>query len=362
MDSLYFIYDVNIQIDGEKMKKIRIGILGAADIAYRRFLPALKKIDNFEFIGVAIADYYEWNEGYDKISYELLLTKKKEKAQKFIDCYGGKIFVGYENMLRSQEIDAVYVPLPPSLHYYWCYKALSLGKHVLAEKPCTTNLKNTMELVDLAKQKGLVINENYAFCMHKQIQRIKELIEGETVGEVRLLRSAFGFPHRAETDFRYKRKMGGGALLDCGGYVLKIAQLFLKDDIRVLTSIMHNTEKHDVDVFGSAVLIDQSNTEAQIAFGMDNSYKCELEIWGSKASIFAPRIFTPPAELETKIIIKGQNEEIVTVEPDDQFIHAIEFFYTCMIDGEKREAAEKEIVAQSKLVEEVREKNSFFYY
>ena len=339
------------------MEKIRIGILGAADIAYRRFLPALKKVDTFEFVGIAVADYKEWGEGYDEMSYESLLSEKKEKAQKFVDCYGGKIFVGYENMLRSKEIDAVYIPLPPSLHYNWGKKALLLGKHVLAEKPCTTNWQNTLELVNIAKKNDLVINENYAFTMHKQIQKIKELIKKGTIGEVRLIRSAFGFPHRAETDFRYKKEMGGGALLDCGGYVLKIAQLFLKEDIHVLTSALHNTQKHDVDIFGSAVLMDESNTEVQVAFGMDNSYKCELEVWGSKACLIAPRVFTPPAELETSIIIKGQNEEVIMVEPDDQFMHAIEFFYACVFDKDKREAAEKEIIAQSRLIEEVREKN-----
>lgn len=339
------------------MEKIRIGILGAADIANRRFLPALKKVDNIEFVGVAVADHNEWGEGYDEKSYEPLLIGKKEKAKKLVECYGGKIFVGYENMLRSKEIDAVYIPLPPSLHYKWCKKALLLGKHVLAEKPCTTNWKNTSELVNLAKKNDLVINENYAFTMHRQIQEIKELIKKGTIGEVRLIRTAFGFPHRLDTDFRYNKEMGGGALLDCGGYVLKATQLFLKEDIHVLTSVLHNTEKHDVDIFGSAVLMDENKTEVQAAFGMDNSYKCELEIWGSKACIIAPRVFTPPAEFETSIIIKGQNEEIITVESDDQFMHAIEFFYACMFDKDKRETAEKEIIAQSRLIEEVREKN-----
>lgn len=335
------------------MEKVRIGILGASDIAYRRFMPALKNVDSFEFVGVAVADWYERGEGYDALSYQDVLADKKEKAQKFIDGFGGKIFVGYENMLRSPEIDAVYVPLPPSLHYQWCHKALSLGKHVLSEKPCTTDLKHTTELIALAQKADLVINENYAFCMHRQMRKIKELIETGAIGDIRLIRSAFGFPYRSETDFRYHKDKGGGALLDCGGYVIKAAQFFLQDDVRVLTASLHNVEKHDVDMYGSAVLADQSNQEAQIAFGMDNSYKCDLEIWGSKACIMAPRIFTPPAEMETQIIIKGQTEEIISVEPDDQFSHTIEAFFDCINDREKRKSAEKEILNQSRLIQEV---------
>lgn len=336
------------------MKKIRIGILGASDIAYRRFLPALKKVGCLQFAGVAVADYYERGEQYDESSYAPLLVQKKEKAQKFIDLLGGQIFVGYENMLRSDEIDAVYIPLPPSLHYGWAHKALTLGKHVLCEKPCTVNLKDTMELAALAEEKGLAINENYAFTMHRQISVVQELIRGGRIGELRLIRSAFGFPHRNAADFRYDKKMGGGALLDCGGYVLKAAQLFLGGEIQVAMSVLHHTKEHDVDVYGSAVLMGRNGMEAQLAFGMDNSYKCELEVWGSRACILAPRIFTPPAEMETQILIKGQDEEILKVEPDDQFIHAIEFFAACMESGEERKRARDEMIAQGRLIEEVK--------
>lgn len=341
---------------GYKMGKIRIGVLGAADIACRRFLPALKKVDCFQFAGVAVADFYEWGGQHDERSYASLLVQKKEKAQKLIDLFGGRLFVGYESMLRSEEIDAVYIPLPPSLHYEWARKALTLGKHVLSEKPCTVNLKDTMELMALAEEKDLAINENYAFTMHRQIGAIQEVIRGGAIGELRLIRSAFGFPHRSATDFRYDKKMGGGALLDCGGYVLKAAQLFLDEGIEVLTSVLHHTKDHDVDVYGSVVLMDGNGSEAQLAFGMDNSYKCELEIWGSKACILAPRIFTPPAEMETQILIKGQSEETLRIAPDDQFMHAIEFFAVCIENGEKRRTARNEIITQGQLLEAVETK------
>ncbi|MCM1326763.1 MAG: Gfo/Idh/MocA family oxidoreductase [Bacteroidales bacterium] len=339
------------------MKKIRIGILGASDIAYRRFLPALKKTETFEFAGVAVADCKEWGGGYEESSYAPLLSAKKEKAEKFLENFGGKLYVGYENLLCSEEIDAVYVPLPPSLHYFWCHKALTLGKHVLSEKPCTVKEEDTAELVRLAEEKRLALNENYAFSMHKQIGKIKELISEGAIGEVRLVRSAFGFPYRNASDFRYIKELGGGALLDCGGYVLKAAQLFLGEDIRVLTAALHSTPGHNVDIYGSVVVADKDRREAQLAFGMDNSYRCELEVWGSKACILAPRIFTPPADFEAQIIIKGQQEEVVKVEPDDQFAHGIEFFGACIDNEEIRKAAGKDLLRQARLLEEVREKD-----
>ena len=322
------------------MQKIRIGILGAADIAYRRFLPALRKTEKFEYVGVAVAS-----------------ESGRERAQKFVNDFGGSVHIGYENLLQMPNIDAVYIPLPPSLHYTWSYRALTMGKHILAEKPCTTSLEDTAALIRLAEEKQLVINENYAFTMHRQIRKIHELIAAGEIGELRLIRSAFGFPYRLADDFRYKKELGGGALLDCGGYAIKIAQLFLEGDIKVLTSVLHETEKHDVDMYGSVVLADRNQTEAQLAFGMDNAYKCELEVWGSKACIFAPRVFTPPAEMETKIIVKGQTERTIRVEPDDQFVHMIEYFGACMEDGEKRKQTREEIVKQARLVEAVKVMN-----
>lgn len=339
------------------MKKIRIGILGASDIAFRRFLPALKTVEKFEFAGVAVADCRERGGGFDEKSYESLLVKKREKAQKFVDNYGGKIYQGYGNLISSEDVDAVYVPLPPSLHFAWCYKALAAGKHVLSEKPCTTSLKDTAKLTALAEEKGLALYENYAFGLHRQIAKIRELLEEGTIGELRLIRTAFGFPYRSAEDFRYDKKMGGGALLDCGGYALKAVQLFTGGGLHVVMSALHHTDRHDVDMYGSAVLTDQNSVEAQIAFGMDNSYKCELEIWGSRACILAPRIFTPPAEMETQIIIKGQTEEVIKTAPDDQFAHAIEYFGSCTENPEMRENVRKEILAQSRLVDEMERKN-----
>ena len=98
------------------MQKIRIGILGAADIAYRRFLPALRKTENFIFAGVAVAS-----------------ESGKARAQRIADEFGGRIYVGYENLLRERDIDAVYIPLPPSLHYTWADRALNMGQKLVAQ-------------------------------------------------------------------------------------------------------------------------------------------------------------------------------------------------------------------------------------
>lgn len=319
------------------MKPMRIGILGAADIAKRRFLPALKKTEIFQLAGVAVSN-----------------VSRAKKAEELTSIYGGKIFVGYEELLKQPGIDAVYIPQPPAFHNKWAQLAISYGKHVLLEKPATTNLQDAESLLEFAKGKKIALLENYGFCYHKQTALVKSIVEREELGKIRLVRAAFGFPYRDSNDFRYHAALGGGALLDCGGYTVKAAQLFLGNRLRVMSSQLNFENIHDVDLFGSAMLGNEKGLTAQVSFGMDNSYRCELEVWGSKGYLSAPRFFTPPADFEAEIFIKkGMGEQILKVEPDDQFLRIIQKFSDCIENSEIAREAREEILCQMKLVQAI---------
>ena len=119
------------------------------------------------------------------------------------------------------------------------------------------------------------------FVYHTQLDWIRKKISEGTIGEVRLIRIDFGFPFRGANDFRYNKALGGGALLDCGGYTLKLASLFLGDSAKVTASQLNGKDGFEVDIYGSATLTNNEGLTAQVSFGMDNSYKCSLEVWGS---------------------------------------------------------------------------------
>ena len=142
---------------------MRIGIICPSEIAFRRFLPALKEAGCFEYAGVAIASKEEFVGATDEI-----LAKERAKAQTFVDTYGGKIYEGYKTLIESDDVDAIYLPLPPGLHYKWAKAALDAGKHTLVEKPCTIALSNTEDLLKEAGEKGLAVHENYMFAFHNQ--------------------------------------------------------------------------------------------------------------------------------------------------------------------------------------------------
>lgn len=317
---------------------MKIGILGTSNIAFRRFLPALMKCPDFTYAGVA--------------------SRTPEKGQAFVEQYGGKIYPTYDALLEDKSIEAVYVPLPPALHYEWGRKVLESGKRLLMEKPFTTCLRDTEELLALAEEKKLAVHENYMFVYHSQLSRIRELMEDGTLGELRLLRASFGFPKRAENDFRYNRDLGGGALLDCGGYPLRLTTELLGADTHVVHAVLSKPESYDVDLFGNAVVQNGDGICGQISFGMDNAYQCQLELWGSKSTIIASRVFTAGAGVCPELVIRSSTDQRTELlEEDDQFLHSIErFAASCREEG--RQDMYRSIRQQATLVEELRRRGT----
>lgn len=336
------------------MKKYNVGIICPSEIAFRRFLPSLKRVEEFQFVGVAIASPEEWA-GEGKVTEATLavIDKERQKAQTFVDSYGGRIFEGYQTLIDSPEVDVVYLPLPPALHYKWAKRTLEAGKNAYVEKPFTTGFADTQALLSIAREKKLAVHENYMFVFHKQLQAIKDLIAGGEIGKVRQYRVSFGFPRRAANDFRYNKALGGGALLDAGGYCMKYASWLLGDTARLVCANAYYEPEFEVDIFGSATMVNDEGTVVQMSFGMDCDYKCELEAWGSTGTLTTGRILTAPDGLEPDMVIK-HNQELVTkkLPSDNAFEKSIRRFLDCLKNDAIREENYSIIERQSSFVDQ----------
>lgn len=335
--------------------KARIGIICPSEIAFRRFLPVLQNMEEAEYVGVAVANAKEWS-GDETDSSEKTknaLKKEYEKAALFVEQYGGIIFDGYEAMLTSELIDVVYLPLPPALHYKWAKIALQNGKHVMIEKPSTCCLQDTQELIKLARQKELALHENYMFVYHNQLKALQNKIAQGRIGDVRLYRINFGFPRREAGDFRYNKALGGGALLDCGGYTLKYAAMLLGDTMRIVQAALNYSDEFEVDLYGSAVCMNDAGKTVQIGFGMDQQYQCSLEVWGSKGILKTGRVLTAPAGFVPKAEITCGMETVVEELPaDDTFQKSLAVMLECIGNQQKREDEYQLVQAQAARVEE----------
>lgn len=333
---------------------IRVGIICPSEIAFRRFLPSLQKVSEFSFSGVAIATPEEWA-GDGNVTENTLdiIQNEHKKAQIFIDNYGGKIYEGYKTLITSPDVDVVYLPLPPALHFKWAKLALESGKHAYVEKPFTTSLEDTQTLLNVARLNHLAVHENYMFIYHQQLQAIQDLIAQGEIGKVRQYRVSFGFPRRAANDFRYNKALGGGALLDAGGYCMKYASWLLGDTARLVSANSYYEQEYEVDIFGSCTMTNDEGTVVQMSFGMDCDYKCELEAWGSAGTLTTGRVLTAPDGLEPDMVIKHNQEYITKKLPaDNAFEKSIHRFYDCLTNDTVREDNYRIIERQSSFVSE----------
>ncbi len=231
------------------------------------------------------------------------------------------------------------------------------GKHVLAEKPLTTDPRQTRELIGRARAGGLVLMENYMFVRHSRHARVRELVAAGAIGELRTLYGTFTMPPRPAGDIRHDPGLGGGALLDNGGYPIRAAQLFLGPDLEVAGACLHVDPALKVDVSGSALLRGPGGVTAHLLFGMAHLYVSDYQLLGSTGRITVERAFTPPASHPPTIRLDRQDErQYLTGVPDDQVAKALTAFVTAVRDGAAPAGEAGVTVRQAELVEEIRRK------
>ncbi|HEX8962650.1 MAG TPA: Gfo/Idh/MocA family oxidoreductase [Rhodocyclaceae bacterium] len=285
---------------------LRLGVLGCASIARRMMLPAIKALPEAQLVAVASRD--------------------PARARAFAGEFGCAAEASYEALLDRPDIDAIYLPLPPAMHEEWSVRALKAGKHVLCEKPAATGLAGAQRMAAAAQAHGRLLAENFMFLFHPQLRAIDDLVAKGELGEIRLLRATFGFPPLPEGDIRYRRELGGGALLDAGCYTLRAARHFLGDTLDV-AGATRNWGANGVDIAGTALLFNPAGVSAQLAFSFDLFYQCELQLILTRGRITAPRIFTAPPTLSPHVVIEtAQGRQELGIPPHNHFASSLAHF------------------------------------
>lgn len=312
---------------------VRLGLLGCADIALRKVLPALTPETGMRLSTVA--------------------SRSAEKAKEAAARFGARAVTGYAELLTAPEVEAVYIPLPPALRAPWVRAALDAGKHVFAEKPLTTDPAETAALAAQAEASGLVLLENYMFVRHTQHQYVRTLLADGAIGELRTFQAAFTIPPRPTTDHRLRSDLGGGALLDGAGYPVRAAQFFLGDDLKVLGASLTQHPTHDVDTAGAALLLNSSGVTAQVTFGMEHFYVSRYQLLGTTGQITVDHAFTTPRDHSPVIRLDRHNhQELRTLPPDDQCANTLTTFATAIRTGTPTDMATT--MAQSRIIEAIR--------
>ncbi|MGW2385635.1 Gfo/Idh/MocA family protein [Streptomyces sp. NPDC001658] len=311
---------------------VRTGVLGCASIACRRLLPAMCASPEVDLVVVAGRD--------------------PARAERVAGRFGAEPAPAYEQVLERADIEAVYIPLPNSLHHHWASAALQAGKHVLVEKPMAMTVEEVADLVSLAADRDLVLRENVMFPHHPRHRRVRELLDGGTIGRLRGVHAVFGIPMPPPGDIRHRPELGGGALLDVGVYPVRAAQLFVDGALQVAGACVEEDVDTGVDVSGSALLHTADGVLATLAFGYGVSYRGAYELWGEEGRITVERAFAPVRGVSAVRVERDGRTEEVVVPPWDQVRGAVETFARSVREPDPAPA--EGAVSRARLLSEVR--------
>ena len=192
----------------------------------------------------------------------------------------------YEALLDDEGVDAVYVPLPNSLHAEWTLRALEAGKHVLVEKPFSRHPRDVEAAFDRAEQRALVLSEGFMWRHHPQTRRLVELVDEGAIGRLRVVRAAFGFPlasERGSGDTRFDPALEGGALMDVGTYCVNALRLFGGEPERARGEQVIGASGVDVVFTGALAFADDVVGHFDCGFVLPR--RAGLELVGEEGSI-----------------------------------------------------------------------------
>ena len=182
---------------------IRIGVLGAAGIVPMALTNPARSVPEAQVLAIAARD--------------------PKRAQAFARKHRiARVHQTYSDLLADPEIDAIYNPLPNSLHAEWTIRALRAGKHVLCEKPFASNAQEAAEMAKTANETGLVLSEAFAYRYHPLTARVKEIITRGELGTIRHIEAQFCFLLPSPNNIRFNYQLAGGALMDCGCYPVSL--------------------------------------------------------------------------------------------------------------------------------------------
>ncbi len=142
-----------------------------------------------------------------------------------------RAYGSYEELLADDDVEAVYIPLPNSMHHTWTMKSLDAGKHVLCEKPYSRHSAEVVAAFDKAADSGLVLSEAFMYRYHPQTKALVELVKSGQLGRLRLISGAFSWPTDVPGDVRLDPELDGGSLMDVGVYPLSAARLLAGEPV-----------------------------------------------------------------------------------------------------------------------------------
>jgi len=268
--------------------KVRWGVLGAAQIAVQKVIPAMQQ--------------GEWSE------ISAIASRDRHKAVAAASALGiTKAYGSYEELLRDPEIEAVYNPLPNQLHVPWTLKAVEAGKHVLCEKPLSLTAEEAGALLSARDRTGVKIGEAFMVRTHPQWLRTREIIAAGQIGTLRSIMGFFSYFNRDPANIRNVPEWGGGGLMDIGCYSITTSRfVFREEPLRVMGLIERDPEMK-IDRLTSAILEFPSGQSIFACSTQLVPYQ-RMQFFGTEGRIEVEIPFNAPNDRPCRILIDNRGD------------------------------------------------------
>ena len=286
-------------------RKVSWGVLGVANIAIKKVIPAMQ-------LG-------EWSE-VTAIASRNLSKAQSAAAEMNIP----RAFGSYDELLADPDIEAIYIPLPNHLHVEWTIKAAEAGKHVLCEKPISLSVKEGLQLFSVQKRTAVKIEEAFMVRTHPQWVTTLDLIHSGRIGEVNSVLGYFSYNNRDPKNIRNIREVGGGGLMDIGCYLIFFSRLIFGAEPKKVVAMMAENPETRTDVLTSALLDFPAGQAAFTCSTRLTPYQ-RIQVLGTKGRIEVQIPVNTRPDQSCKVFIddgadlSGEGIEVLEFAPCDQY-------------------------------------------
>ncbi len=294
-------------------RTIRWGVLGYARIARESVIPAILRSGNSEFYALASHDE----------------AKLAESRTRFPG--GHRIYPSYDALLGDPAVDAVYVPLPNSLHREWTIRAAEQGKHVLCEKPIALNAAECREMMAACAAHRVTLMEAFMYRYTDRTRQVLDVIRSGVLGEIKFVESSFRFLLANPASIKLKPELGGGALYDVGCYPVNFAGLVADaaagapvGTVRPDSVAVECVRAGGIDQLFSALLKYSSGLVAALHCGFNAHKRIFSEIVGTQGVLEIPDTYFDNAG--TLVLTAGDTRREIPVALSDRYRLEVEDF------------------------------------
>ena len=286
-------------------QKVKWGVLGVANIAVKKVVPAMQ-------LG-------QWSEITAIASRDLAKAQSAAKELNIPRAYGS-----YDELLADSEIEAIYNPLPNNLHVEWTIKAAQAGKHVLVEKPLSMTVQEALPLLSIRDTSRVKIEEAFMVLTNPQWVATLNMIKQGRIGKVRSVTGFFSYNNQDLKNIRNIRETGGGGLMDIGCYMIFFSRLIFGDEPKRVVSLIDEHPETGTDILSSA-LIEFPGGHASFTCGTRMTPFQRVQIVGTSGRIEVQIPVNAPSDLPYKVFLDdgsdltGGRIETFEFEPCDQY-------------------------------------------